>query len=599
MVITKTRFLDLTRCDRFISLENNLPENVSYDEYEKEKLTSLATENLNGENNKNLEAMLPLYKEVEVVSAEVSQKYFDGTFIFAENTKDQKEFIYQDGKIKYLCYVDIYNESGNDINIIEVKATTNKKYEELKSGYERQDKYSIFFFDAKKNCYYLKDEINGYNIEKEMPIEKYNQEKAKLFSRFKDVGIYVYDLAVQRFIIENSLPKSNIHYYLAVLNSHYTFDGHYENGKAIYKADAKGNEVITFIDLTKVTKEYQEHVRKDAKVLKENLEKGGSKSFLGDYCMYKQTRECPYFKTVCGKSIPANNSSLDYLNNGRGFKMEDGKVLKGLELINAGYLSMLDIPREVLHNPKHIIQRDALENLTPYIDKEKLKEGLNSLKYPIYHLDFETIPCPLPRFRGEHPYTQSPFEFSLHIEKEPGVCDELEDNYIFLAKSFNEDEREHLLEKLFKRVDVEKGCLFAQNVAFEKGRLMELASAFPKYREKITKLVKNSFDLLWLVNTSSKLYESLGFSEERSKLPNFYDERLSGSYSIKKTLPVFSNLSYKNLNIKCGNDALASYATYNYLTEDELNKCYDDLKIYCRQDTWAMVVILDELRKLI
>ena len=117
--------------------------------------------------------------------------------------------------------------------------------------------------------------------------------------------------------------------------------------------------------------------------------------------------------------------------------------------------------------------------------------------------------------------------------------------------------------------------------------------------KEITKLVKNSFDLLWLVNTSSKLYESLGFSEERSKLPNFYDERLSGSYSIKKTLPVFSNLSYKNLNIKCGNDALASYATYNYLTEDELNKCYDDLKIYCRQDTWAMVVILDELRKLI
>ena len=30
--------------------------------------------------------------------------------------------------IKYICYVDIYNEVSNDINIIEVKATTSNKY---------------------------------------------------------------------------------------------------------------------------------------------------------------------------------------------------------------------------------------------------------------------------------------------------------------------------------------------------------------------------------------------------------------------------------------------------------------------------------------
>ena len=54
----------------------------------------------------------------------------------------------------------------------------------------------------------------------------------------------------------------------------------------------------------------------------------------------------------------------------------------------------------------------------------------NNLEYPIYHLDFETFPCPIPRFFGEKPYTQSCFEFSLHIEKEEGICDIEKDNYI-------------------------------------------------------------------------------------------------------------------------------------------------------------------------
>ena len=51
---------------------------------------------------------------------------------------------------------------------------------------------------------------------------------------------------------------------------------------------------------------------------------------------------------------------------------------------------------------------------------------------PIYHFDFETFGCPLPRFQGEKPYQQSVFEFSLHIEREPGVCDKEKDNFIFL-----------------------------------------------------------------------------------------------------------------------------------------------------------------------
>ena len=111
-------------------------------------------------------------------------------------------------------------------------------------------------------------------------------------------------------------------------------------------------------------------------------------------------------------------------------------------------------------------------------------------------------------------------------------------------------------------------------------------------------MYNRGFDLLWLVNTKTELYEDLGFDEERATLPNYYHKDLSGSYSIKKTLPVFSDLSYKYLTVKNGTEAIVAYANYNKMTKEEYNLYYEALKIYCQQDTWAMVVILNELRKL-
>ena len=63
------------------------------------------------------------------------------------------------------------------------------------------------------------------------------------------------------------------------------------------------------------------------------------------------------------------------------------------------------------------------------MNKDKIKQALDNIVYPIYHLDFEAFQSPLPRFYKEKPYMQSVFQFSIHIEKEKGVCDEVNDNY--------------------------------------------------------------------------------------------------------------------------------------------------------------------------
>ena len=623
MAITKTDFINYTRCPRYVALEEihkeKLDADITYKDYKNQEQTEILKELLAGmyedeeyevditfKVNKQLEAMMPYYKMVEIEAGKLTNKYFGGKSVYANATKNQESFEFNKNGIRYLCYIDIYNEVNDKINVIEVKATTSSKYEHLESNYPKSDKYSIFYFDKKHNCYYLKDEMSGYDIEKEMPLDKYQEKRKKLFDRWSDEGSYVFDLAIQRYFIEGEYKASgnedkleDIRYYLAVLNHKYIFDGTYIDKKPVYNPDSNGNEIVVFIDLTKVTEEYMPII----KALEEKLENyvfnaNASVCPMGKHCERKQAKECPYLHTICGKKIPEKNSSLNYINNGFGFKTLNGDRIKGLELINEGYINMLDVPEEWITSEKHKIQRDALRFNHTYLDKEKIEAGLKCLEYPIYHLDFETMPCPMPRFKGEKPYIQSPFEFSLHIESSPGVCDKEKDNYIFLAKTNDQDEREDLVKALVKYIDPSKGTLFAQNVGFEKGRIKELAEIFPEYRKPLLEMHKRGFDLMWLVNTKADLYEELGFDKERAKLPNYYNKALSGSYSIKKTLPVFSDLSYKDLTVKNGTEAIVAYANYNNMTKEEFELYYEALRIYCQQDTWAMVVILDALREI-
>lgn len=622
MAITKTDFINFTRCQRYAALnevkKEKLDADITYQEYKEkeqsEKIEELLAEmfesneeaeeeiDLVDKVDRQLEAMMDYYKLVEKEAGRISEKIFRGKSIYAEDTKEQECFDFSLNGIRYICYVDIYNEHENEINIIEVKATTNSKY--LKTfGHPKSDKYPIWL--KKNNVYWLKDEIAGYDIEAEMPIKKYDEFRNKLFNRY-DIGKYVYDLAIQRYFIEHEYISThtedklkNFHYYLAVLNYDYIFDGTYIDGKPIYNPDSEGNELITFFDMTNVTEEYQEIIDADRQKLEIYLNSlNASPCSLGNYCCFKSRAECKFFSPICGKMIPKKNSSLNYLYNGSGFTKEDGTKIKGLELINEGYINMLDVPDAWITKNYHQIQRDSVAFDKVYIDKEKIDIGLKQLEYPIYHLDFETMPCPVPRYRGERPYIQSPFEFSLHIEREPGICDKDKDNIVFLAKT-HEDEREEMIKLMLKHMDPNKGTLFAQNVPFEKGRIKELATIFPEYRTDLMKLYDRGFDLLWLVKTNSKLYQDLGFDEERAKTFNFYDKRLSGSFSIKKTLPVFSDLSYDNLVVKNGTEAIVEYANYDKMSKEEFNLKYQALIIYCKQDTWAMVEILNALRGLV
>lgn len=607
MAITKTSFINYTRCPRFCALDNvkKLEDNISYEEYrnieEKYLIQELLGEmfedgvDLTNVTSEQLKVMLPYYNKVEQVAGKLASKYFKGNFKYAVDTKMQESFDTLINGIRYLCYVDIYNEDINNINIIEVKATTSKKYFEL--GPKINKELVPIIKRGDNGIYYFLEDID--NISNYMDEDKYYEKRSKLFDKYTSVGHYIYDVAVQRYIIEHDFLenniKKNVKYYLAVLNHEYTFAGEYLGGEPLYRTDDAGNDIISFIDVSSITKDYQDIINNDLKKVERYVLANNPNPFpLGPYCEYKKSTKCKY-KDICWKKIPEKNSVFNFLDNHHGFLENNETKHSVYDLVEMGYLSMGDVPNNFLQREKNIIQKEAYITNKPYLRMDRLESGINAITYPIYHLDFESFPCPLPRYKGEKCYSQSLFQFSLHIEKEPGVCDKEKDHYGYLAKD-HLDHRLELVELMLSLIDVDKpGTVLVYNQSFEKTRIKELASFYPEYRLQLNKLNDMVFDLMYILKGNKKLYEELGYEDGDGF--NFYDARMSGSFSIKKILPLFSSISYKDMEIGNGVQAYTAYIEFPKLTPKDFSHRYQKLIEYCQQDTWSMVDILKGLRE--
>ena len=54
-----------------------------------------------------------------------------------------------------------------------------------------------------------------------------------------------------------------------------------------------------------------------------------------------------------------------------------------------------------------------------YIDKTEVKKFLDSLKFPLYSIDFETYQAVVPEYEEMKTSEMIPFQYSLHIMKTP------------------------------------------------------------------------------------------------------------------------------------------------------------------------------------
>ena len=227
------------------------------------------------------------------------------------------------------------------------------------------------------------------------------------------------------------------------------------------------------------------------------------------------------------------------------------------------------------------IQKQKVQNWKNqeiFVDKENIRKFIDTLTYPIYHLDFETFQQAIPQSKGISPYQQIPFQYSLHIEHEDGHLEHRE----FLGAD-GVDPRYELAKRLVEDIPTDVTVL-AYNMSFEKGVNSRLAKSFPVFKNHLLAINENMRDLMF---PFQKKY--------------YVKPEMQGSYSIKHVLPSLIPKmaeAYKSLSgVQNGSDAMNAFAKLSSMETKERKKMRNSLLEYCRLDTLAMVEVLGVLRE--
>ena len=236
-------------------------------------------------------------------------------------------------------------------------------------------------------------------------------------------------------------------------------------------------------------------------------------------------------------------------------------------LLAEGYLDVRDVPPERLASPRHQrIQRVALSEtaeLDPIVG-----ETLSNLSYPRYYLDFESIQFAVPIWAGTRPYQQLVFQWSCHIEREPGQLEHAD----YLGDS-GQDPRRAFAERLIATLG-EHGPVFVYNQGFEGACLRQLAEVFPDLATSLLAIRERLVDLLPLARN------------------HYYHPDMQGSWSIKAVLPtVAPDLAYENLAVQHGGMAQQAYLELIEpgITPERRDELRQGLLAYCGLDTLALV----------
>jgi hypothetical protein len=260
------------------------------------------------------------------------------------------------------------------------------------------------------------------------------------------------------------------------------------------------------------------------------------------------------------------------------FSLRSLPQARKLALFHAGRTRFSQLGREKLSDWQ-AKQVRAQRSGRAFIDKPKIREFLSGLRYPLFHLDFETLNSALPPFDGVRPHAQTVFQFSLHVQSTPGARPA---HFDFLPKDPS-DPRPALLESLLELLG-DTGTILAYNAPFEKGRLLDLAAAFPRQRARIEAALRRFQDLITPFKNGWFVHPAFG-----------------GSISIKAVLPALvPSMSYEGLAVADGGGAIRAYSEFlqPQTTAKRRREIRENLLEYCGQDTLAMVKVLEALERL-
>lgn len=369
--------------------------------------------------------------------------------------------------------------------------------------------------------------------------------------------VYVVDTSYQKYVLEKCGLKVN-KVCIVTIDPTYVYDGVLD--------------LHRFFKITDITPQVEEEIGTVGESLKEAQKVMSSKEEpdidLSESC--NEPYPCAFFG-YCTRNLPS--PSVFHL-----YRLAYGKKL---ELYLKGIYSFEDILKDGgrLNEMRRRQVEYALEDKGTYIDKKGIGEFLQTLTFPLYFLDFETVQPVIPHYIGTKPYQQIPVQYSLHILREDGTLSHRE----FLGRS-EEDPRRALAERLIE--DIPKDvCVLAYNKAFECTRIKELSEAFPDLSEHLLNIKENIKDLL-----------------DPFQSGYYYNRAMGGSFSIKSVLPAIypddPELNYHNLEgVHNGSEAMELFPRLKDMPQEERAEAEHQLLKYCELDTFAMVKVYEELKR--
>jgi hypothetical protein len=369
--------------------------------------------------------------------------------------------------------------------------------------------------------------------------------------------VYIHDLSIQYYVLNGlgyDVKEANVIH----INNEYVRDDELEIQK-----------LFTKVEVTEIVKSLQEDIEENLEIFRGVLSDRAKEPNIdiGLQCSSPYTCDAMGY---CWKHIPEYSI----------FDISRLKTDRKFELYKSGVLKFTDIPN--INNFSHSQQLQIKAELEQQeiINKTAIKGFLDSLTYPIYHLDFETFQQAIPQWKGVIPYMQIPFQYSLHIEHANSTLEHKE----FLAED-GVDPRYELAKRLVEDIPCDATVL-AYNMGFEKGVIRKLANQFSDF----------TYDLMCIHDNIKDLMTPF-----QSK--DYYVPKMRGSYSIKNVLPALvpeMEKAYKDLDlVHNGGEAMNVFASLGTLSDEEKIAYRNALLEYCKLDTLAMVKILQKLRKII
>jgi len=358
------------------------------------------------------------------------------------------------------------------------------------------------------------------------------------------------DAAIQWYVLNQKIPLGSIH--IVHIDNSYVFTG---------ELDVDG--LFSIVDITGIVLERQAEIESNLGAMKAMLDLDELDIPIGPQCT--SPFDCD-FQAYCWKGVPFPSVfNLYRLNGDRKF-----------ELFHQGLVNYEDLKNLPLNATQSLQVKTGISR-EPHVDKNQISEFLGGAIYPINFLDFETFNSAIPRYEGQRPYMQIPFQYSLHILHEDGHLEHRE----FLGDEYL-DPRPALVEQLVTDI-TGTGSIVAFNQSFEKSVIKSLANGFVHHEDNLLEMIERFIDLI---------------APFRGLM--YYHPDFNGSFSIKSVFPAMfpegEEVTYKNLEIQGGEMASAAFANLVNVNDfAERQKTRESLLAYCKLDTLAMVKIWQKL----